>query len=173
MAIITKMVNGYGPYKYRVTYEDGEHHWEYIEPVGSSESESKQEITQADKENEVTEDLVIENVNTYPNGDPQLAVDDVAHELGIDPDNITSIKSVKGEGQEEFDWVNRDSITNGQYKVYVDSELAERVRVRKDGSNAKLTRHDSRRSLTEGLPRTSWCDSGFSTDYDEMVGEQV
>jgi hypothetical protein len=36
MAIITKTIDGYGPYKYRVIYEDGEHHWEYIGPAGEA-----------------------------------------------------------------------------------------------------------------------------------------
>lgn len=31
--IITKMVNGCGPYRYRVTYENGKHKWEYLGKV--------------------------------------------------------------------------------------------------------------------------------------------
>ncbi|AFZ71422.1 hypothetical protein [Natronobacterium gregoryi] len=32
--IITRRVNGSGPYAYRVEYSDGSHHWEYLGPVG-------------------------------------------------------------------------------------------------------------------------------------------
>ncbi|WP_336357885.1 hypothetical protein [Haloarcula sp. CGMCC 1.6347] len=173
MAIVTKTINGYGPYQYRVTYENGKHHWEYIGPVGGEDSSSTADVDQEDESNTNDEGLAIEDVGTYSDGSPQVLIDELADELGIDPGEITSIKSVSGEGKDEFDWVSGESVTNGQYEVYVDSELAERVKVEKDGTDAKLTTHDSRRSLTEGLPRTSWRTSGFDTDYSEMVGKEV
>jgi len=46
MAIITKTVNGYGPYKYRVTYEDGKHHWGYIGRAGESDKSSSTKAEQ-------------------------------------------------------------------------------------------------------------------------------
>lgn len=36
MAIITKTVNGYGPYAYRVTYSNGKHNWEYLGKAGDN-----------------------------------------------------------------------------------------------------------------------------------------
>ncbi|WP_049923896.1 hypothetical protein [Halopiger djelfimassiliensis] len=33
-SIQTKRINGAGPYAYRVTYDGGEHHWEYLGPAG-------------------------------------------------------------------------------------------------------------------------------------------
>jgi len=49
------MVNGYGPYKYRVTYEDGEHHWEYIGPVGDDDGGNQD--TSVDSENRANVDV--------------------------------------------------------------------------------------------------------------------
>ena len=37
MTIITKKINGHGPYAYRVTYSGGRHHWEYLGPVDGDE----------------------------------------------------------------------------------------------------------------------------------------
>ncbi|ARS91403.1 hypothetical protein [Natrarchaeobaculum aegyptiacum] len=37
--IITRRINGSGPYAYRVTYSDGSHHWEYLGPVGAVDPE--------------------------------------------------------------------------------------------------------------------------------------
>lgn len=172
MAIVTKTVNGYGPYEYRVTYENGKHHWEYLGRAGEVDKSTSVDSEQSEPMDS-DGNIVIEDVRTYSDGSPQVFVDELADELGIDPDEITSIKSVTGEGKEEFEWVNGDSITNGQYEVYVDSELAERVRVRKDGADAKLTTHDTRQSLTRGVPRTSWRESGFDQDYGQMVGMEV
>ena len=54
--------------------------------------------------------IVIEDVRTYSDDSPQIFRDELAEELGIDPDEITSIKSVTGEWKEEFNWVNGDNI---------------------------------------------------------------
>lgn len=174
MAIVVKTVNGYGPYEYRVTYEDGKHHWEYIGRAGEADKSSSTKAEQSETVDANDDDsIVIEDVRTYSDGSPQIFRDELAEELGIDPDEITSIKSVTGEGKEEFSWVDGDSIINGRYEVYVDSNLTERVRVRKDGSGAELTTHDTRRALTSGLPRTSWREAGFDSDYEQMVGTEV
>lgn len=55
MAIITKTINGYGPYRYRVTYEDGEHHWEYLGPTGDSDgaSDDGQDVTNDDQQDDI------------------------------------------------------------------------------------------------------------------------
>ncbi|AXR77692.1 hypothetical protein [Natrarchaeobaculum sulfurireducens] len=37
--IITRYINGSGPYAYRVTYGDGQHHWEYLGPTGTVDPE--------------------------------------------------------------------------------------------------------------------------------------
>ncbi|AXR81708.1 hypothetical protein [Natrarchaeobaculum sulfurireducens] len=37
--IITRYINGSGPYAYRVTYSDGSHHWEYLGPTGTVDPE--------------------------------------------------------------------------------------------------------------------------------------
>ncbi|CAI49267.1 uncharacterized protein NP_2352A [Natronomonas pharaonis DSM 2160] len=34
MTIITKQINGHGPYAYRVTWTGDDHHWEYLGPAG-------------------------------------------------------------------------------------------------------------------------------------------
>lgn len=66
MTIITKYVNGYGPYKYRVTYEDGEHVWEYLGPAEGSDSDGGEVVTDDDQEGTVTpediEDLSPEEI---------------------------------------------------------------------------------------------------------------
>ena len=43
------MINGYGPYRYRVTYENGEHHWEYLGPVEDG-SDDGQDVTNDGKQ---------------------------------------------------------------------------------------------------------------------------
>jgi len=48
VAIVTKKINGYGPYKYRVTYSNGEHHWEYLGPVDGGGSSDGQDVTNDD-----------------------------------------------------------------------------------------------------------------------------
>ncbi|MDS0277363.1 hypothetical protein NDI85_06125 [Halomicroarcula sp. S1AR25-4] len=34
--IIHEKIEGHGPYAYRVTYSDGQHHWEYLGKVDDS-----------------------------------------------------------------------------------------------------------------------------------------
>lgn len=102
MAIVTKTVNGYGPYEYRVTYENGKHHWEYIGRAGESDKSMSADSEQSEPMDSDS-NPVIEDVRTYSDGSPQVFVDELAEELGIDPDEITSIKSVTGEGKDELD----------------------------------------------------------------------
>lgn len=67
MAIIHKTINGYGPYAYRVTYEDGEHVWEYLGPVDDIDAAGEgQDGTENDNE-------VYEQVK----GDHAIPVEDV------------------------------------------------------------------------------------------------
>lgn len=47
--IIHKKIEGHGPYAYRVTYSDGQHHWEYLGKVDDS-SDDEQDLTNDDEE---------------------------------------------------------------------------------------------------------------------------
>lgn len=74
------MINGHGPYRYRVTYENGEHHWEYLGPVdeGSGGDESvTNDDGQADNMREEVNDMktFLENI-------------DNTHVDGVDPDDV-------------------------------------------------------------------------------------
>jgi len=47
--IIHKKIEGHGPYAYRVRYENGTHHWEYLGKVDNS-SEDEQDLTNDDEQ---------------------------------------------------------------------------------------------------------------------------
>lgn len=61
------MINGYGPYKYRVTYENGQHHWEYLGRVDGDDggsSDTEQEVTNDDEQTDTSNNAqkrIIEN----------------------------------------------------------------------------------------------------------------
>lgn len=72
------MVNGYGPYAYRVTYEDGEHHWEYLGPVdgGDAGSDDGQDDTSKSEDEDVKMMNPVEN--------PAERMEQLLDEKGID-----------------------------------------------------------------------------------------
>lgn len=64
MTIIKKKVNGHGPYLYRVTYSDGQHHWEYLGRAdGGDSSDDGQDDTSDDEQTDTMTPEDIEDLS--------------------------------------------------------------------------------------------------------------
>lgn len=86
--IVYKRVNGYGPYAYRVTYEGGKHHWEYLGKTGTVDASpgpvtnAGSETAREDRDGDEDEDDHTPGQRVAPGETPPAAAHDRAHYNG-------------------------------------------------------------------------------------------
>jgi len=118
----------------------------------------------------------IEITEPYQTGNGPLFTKEetLARKLGVDPDGISSIKEIYGDGSDQFDWVNNGSLYEGKvYQVYVESDLYTSLSVHNQDGELVLQKEPDNRELKKNTPGASWQKSGLKKKHDEMVGSRI
>jgi|GEM_PF-5594932 len=108
MAIVTKTINGYGPYEYKVTYENGEHHWEYIGPAGEGSSDGD---TTPDSNQNQTESAESISIPEYVDDDVREMIDSLDDVTAESTDDAFQMKGEISDSSKLSDGTDEVNVT--------------------------------------------------------------